>query len=153
MRLMTLPARLLYAVLAAPAAGAGGFYFGVLLFAHLLPKLHGVDHAQPTWTDFMQSAVIGAGAAFAAFFYALTLPGVRLRHREGRVYRMTLAAVLVCVVSVLIASEGIPLIDVFGLMIWLSVTLTFTYIRYGVRDFAQDLEYQRRRRSRRRSAY
>ena len=127
---------MVYALVATPVACVGGFYFGILLFTRVVPFLQGLPRAEVGWAEFVFSLIIAAGCGASAFLYALTLPGRRKRKRKGRPWRMALSALVVLVVSVTAQVEGIPLRYTIGLMIWLSVSLPVTFIRYGVLDQA-----------------
>ncbi len=132
-----LPARILYALGFTPVGCVAGFYVGVYVFTRLIPLLEGISDPAPGWADFVFSLLVGVGAGFSVFFYALTLPRHRLRRRGGRVWRLVWSALLVFVVAVTVQVEGVPLRYTVGLMLWLSLTLTFTFVRYGVLDKAR----------------
>ena len=129
-----LPMRVVYAAVATPVAAIGGFYLGMMALTHGGPMLQGGPAADPGWAEFVLSLVIGAAVGFTAFLYALTLPWRRLRRRRGRPLRIGLAAVVVLLASVIAAAEAVPLGYVVGLMVWMSLVLTFTWVRYGVLD-------------------
>lgn len=127
-----LPARIVYAVVATPLAATGGFYLGIFLFNRLLPGANGDLAPQPGWAEFVLSLMVGAAIAFPVFWWALTLPQLRLRRRAGRVWRTGFSAAIVLVISVMIRAEGMPLRYTVALMVWMAVILTFTFIRYGL---------------------
>lgn len=134
MRATGLPARLLYTMLATPLAGAGGFYFGILLLSRVIPHLHGLPAQETGWVQFVLSVLLGAALGFTAFWWALTLPRLRRRLRVGRGWRISVSALVVLAGSVIPAAEGVPLRYVFGLAVWLALVLMGTFIRYGLRD-------------------
>jgi hypothetical protein len=129
-----LPMRVLYATVATPVAAIGGFYVSVLLLTRGVPALEGAPSGDPGWAEFILSLLVASAVGFTVFCYALTLPWRRLRRRRGRPLRIVVSAMLVLLVSVIAAAEAVPMSYVAGLMIWMSLVLTFTLIRYGVRD-------------------
>jgi len=129
-----LPMRILYAVVATPVASIGGFYAGLLFLTRVLPFVRGLPPTDTGWAEFVLSLLVAVGVGFTAFLLALTLPWRRLRRRRGRPLRIAVSALLVLGVSVIAAAEAVPIKFVAGLMAWMSVMLTFTLIRYGVRD-------------------
>lgn len=129
-----LPARIVYAVVSAPLACAAGFYLGVFVLTRAVPAMEGIPQPEVTWANFVISIFAGFAVGFSVFFYALTLPRLRLRRRGGRAWRMAASAVLVLMASVMAEAEGVSLWYTAALMLWISVTLTFTFIRYGVLD-------------------
>lgn len=137
MRASALPFRVLYALVAAPVASIGGFYAGVLLLPRILPGLHGDAAADAGWGDFVLAVLLAGAIGFTAFLYALTLPWRRLRRRRGRPLRITLSAALVLLVSVSAAAEAVPVGYIAGVTVWMALVLTFTFIRYGIRDGAR----------------
>jgi hypothetical protein len=130
-----LPARIFYAAVALPLAGAGGFYAGVWL----LPKL--ADLLQHPNADGYRifNMAVGAGAVLAltAFLIALTLPWKRRKKRRGRPGRIAVACVLVVVASLGFAGLGHRLIYDLVFAVWLAYTVSFTFVRYGVLDQAR----------------
>ena len=130
-------ARILYAVVAIPAAGAVGFYASLVL----LPKLAGQSWYRFAVLDdqqiFLASIGIGVLLAFPASLLALTMPWRRHRKRRGRVIRAILSAVLVMGVTLSFAAMGHAVGVDLALPAWLAYMLTFTYVRYGVLDRAR----------------
>lgn len=118
-----LPLRVVYALVATPVAAIGGFYAAMFALTRA---------GDPGWGEFVLSVMVAGALGFAAFFFALCLPWRRLRRRQGRVLRIALAAALVLVASVSAAAEAVPTGYVVGLMVWMSIVLTFTWVRYGV---------------------
>ena len=129
-----LPLRILYAAVATPVAAIGGFYAGMLFLTRLQPALQGLPPADPGWSEFIVSVMVAAALGFTAFLLALTLPWWRMRRRRGRRLRIAVSALLVLSVSVIAAAEAVPVALIAGTMAWMSVVLTFTFIRYGLRD-------------------
>jgi hypothetical protein len=133
----SLPARIIYAVAAIPAAGAVGFYASLVL----LPKLAGQSWYRFAPLDdqqiFLASIGVGALLAFPASLLALTMPWRRHRKRRGRVIRAILSAVLVLGVTLSFAQRGHAIAADLALTAWLAYIITFTYVRYGVLDRAR----------------
>lgn len=129
-----LPLRILYAVIATPVASIGGFYAGVVFLTRVLPAVHGLPPVDAGWAEFIVSVMVAVAVGFTVFLLALTLPWRRLRRRRGRALRIVVSALLVLSISVIAAAEAVPVAYIAGLMVWMSVMLTFTLIRYGVRD-------------------
>ena len=130
-------ARILYAAVAIPAAGAVGFYASLVL----LPKVAQIPGYRFAVMDEQQIflAAIGVGAllAFPASLLALTMPWRRHRKRRGRVVRAILSAVLVLGVTLSFAQRGHAIAADLALATWLAYTITFTFVRYGVLDRAR----------------
>ena len=135
-----LPLRIVYTLIATPVASIGGFYLGVLLFTRVVPTLEGIQGGDPGLVEFVLSLVVAGALGFTAFLFALTLPWRRLRRRKGRLLRIVFSAALVLVVSLIGAAESVPLSYIVGLVVWMSVVLTFTVIRYGVLDHSRSGE-------------
>jgi hypothetical protein len=133
----SLLARMFYAVVAIPAAGAVGFYASLVL----LPKLMGQSWYRFAPLDeqqiFLAAIGIGALLAFPASLLALTMPWRRHRKRRGRVLRAILSAVLVLGVTLSFAQRGHAIGVDLALAVWLAYIITFTYVRYGVLDRAR----------------
>ena len=134
MKASALPFRVLYAVVAAPVASIAVFYVAIFLFTRTVLQVEGPEAIDPGWREFVLSLLAAGAAGFTAFLFALTLPWHRLRRRKGRPLRITISAVVVLLISLIAAAEAVPLGYVAGVMVWLSVVLTFTFIRYGVLD-------------------
>jgi undecaprenyl pyrophosphate phosphatase UppP len=137
MRVSSLPARIVYTAVALPVVGAVGFYSCI----HLLPSFT-VSHPQldpdMDGSGIFQIAIcVGAALAFAAALFTLTLPWIRHRKRDGRLWRIALSCVVVVLASLLFADEGFELIYDFLFVAWLTYTLAFTFVRYGVIDQAR----------------
>jgi len=137
MSAVSLPARLAYAMVALPLGGAAGFYSSMAV----LPKLAVVQSQLTSDIDgygvFKASVSVGAAVAFTAALYALTLPWRRHRKRSGRPARTVIAGVLVVVASAGFAAQGHALIYDLVFAGWLTYTMAFTFVRYGVLDQAR----------------
>ena len=133
----SLPARVAYAVAAIPAAGALGFYSGIVLLPQLAQLLHRTATDADDSQIFMNSIGIGVLMALTVSLAVLTLPWRRRRKRRGRPLRIVISAVIVFGVSLSFAQQGHALIFDLSLAVWLAYTLTFTFVRYGVLDQAR----------------
>jgi len=130
MSAVSLPARIVYAAVALPAGGAAGFYCCMWLAPALDPSLDGL------WI-FNVATFVGAVVGFTAFLFALTLPWSRHRKRRGRPWRIGIACLLVVVASAGFATEGHKLVSDLVFAAWLTYTLAYTFVRYGVLDQAR----------------
>jgi uncharacterized membrane protein YfcA len=134
MRSTSLAARIAYAVVAVPAAGAVGFYCGIVL----LPELARLPGDISLRMDGSQtfSAAIGVGAllAFTVSLLALTMPWRRRRKRRGRPMRAIISTVIVFVAAMIFTQRGHALILDLALVLWMAYVLTYTFVRYGVLD-------------------
>ncbi len=130
----SLLARIIYTAVALPLAGAAGFYSCI----HLLPGLT-ANHPQidPNMDGsgiFRIAICVGAALAFAATLFTLTLPWIRHRKRGGRPWRIAFSCLVVVLASLLFADQGFKLIYDLLFAAWLTYTLAFTFVRYGVID-------------------
>lgn len=130
MSAVSLPARIIYAVLAFAAGATAGFYTSVWLFPAVDPSLDGI------WI-FNVSLFVGAVVGFTAFLFGLTLPWSRHRKRRGRAWRIGLTCVVVVVASAGFAAEGHRVVSDLVFAAWLTYTLAYTFVRYGVLDQAR----------------
>ena len=79
---------------------------------------------------------IGAAAAiaFSLSLYELTQPGIRPRKRRGRRLRMTSSGVFVVASSLVFNGLGLGWLWDILFAAWLTYTVAYTFIRYGVMD-------------------
>jgi hypothetical protein len=134
MKATGLPARIVYAAVALPAAGAAGFYATAFLLPKLGPGL-GLELPAPESEDLFRLALsVGAILAAPAFLCALTLPWRRRRHRGGRRWRLAISAVIVVAASVAFSGLGHSLLYDLAFAAWLAYMLALTYVRYGLVD-------------------
>ena len=134
MNAVSLPARIGYAVVAAPLGWAAGFY----LCMRFLPEF-ATSHAQidPNLDGsriFRIALCAGAAIALTASLFALTLPWIRHRKKPGRPWRIGLSCVVVVAGSIFFADLGFRLIYDLLFAAWLTYLLAFTVVRYGVMD-------------------
>jgi hypothetical protein len=132
MKAMGLGGRIVYALVVAALAGAGGFYGCMLLFRMMWVQLEypAADGAG----GFSFAIGLGALLAFTGSLIALTQPGRRRRKRRGRLARAIVSSVIVLLGSIVFAAEGHAVVLDLALPVWLAYTLTFTFVRYGVLD-------------------
>ncbi|MGD0798009.1 MAG: hypothetical protein ABR910_09820 [Acidobacteriaceae bacterium] len=129
-----LPARIAYAIAAVPAAGAAGFYAGVVLLPQLARLPGDLNFRMDGRQTFAACIAIGMLLAFTASLLALTLPWRRHRKRRGRPMRAIISTVIVFVAALIFTQQGHALLLDLALVLWLAYALTYTFVRYGVLD-------------------
>lgn len=130
MNAVGLPARIGYAGAALAAAGAAGFYASIWL----LPKFASQAAEDDDGYGLFRAALgIALGVGITAAMVGLTLPWKR-RKRRGRGRRITVAAVIVVLLSVAFASQQHKIVYDLLFAAWLAYVLAFTYVRHGVLD-------------------
>jgi hypothetical protein len=137
MNVASLPARIIYAVIALPAGGAVGFYSSMALLPKLAAIFPQLDPGVEGFGIFKMALGVGAALAFTLFLLALTLPWRRHRRRRGRAGRIAVSCVLVVVASAGLAGEGYSTVYDLAFATWLAYTMAFTFVRYGVIDQAR----------------
>lgn len=147
MNAASLPARIVYAVVALPLGGAAGFYAVMLLpkLATIYPKLDTniaaylpkLDPGGDGYGIFKIALWVGGVVAFTACLTALTLPWERRRKRRGRALRIALSCVAVVVASAGFADMVHTLIYDLLFAVWLAYVMAYTFVRYGVLDQAR----------------
>lgn len=134
MKATGLAARIIYAVLAIPAALTAGFCATAWLLPRVAPAL-GIASPPPQSEELFRLALsVGAILVVPAFFCALTLPWRRRRQRSGRNWRLAMSAVIVVAASLAFAGLGHTLRYDLLFAVWLAYTLTLTFVRYGLVD-------------------
>jgi hypothetical protein len=133
----SLPARIAYTVVALPLGGAAGFYACMLALPEFTASHPHIDPHGDGSGIFKIAICVGAAVAFSAGLFALTLPWIRHRKRPGRAWRIGLSCALVVLASVAIADEGFGLVVDLVIAGWLTYTMAFTFVRYGVIDQAR----------------
>jgi hypothetical protein len=137
MTAVSLPARIAYAAVALPLAGAAGFYSAILLLTKYALRLPAALQDEEGAGIFILSLALGAVLAFTASLFALTLPWKRLRKRRGRMGRIVLSLVFMLVVTLGFAGLGYgPMYDL-AFCAWLTYTVSFTFVRYGILDHSR----------------
>jgi len=129
-----LPARIVYAVAAVPLGAAAGFYTSMEVLPHFAEGHPGLDPARDGSGIFHAALFAGLASALTLGLLALTLPWIRHRKRRGRGWRVAVSGVAVLVLSVVFADEGYGLVSDLVFVAWLTYTLAFTFVRYGVID-------------------
>jgi hypothetical protein len=137
MNVRSLPARIVYTVIALPLAGAAGFYSCMRLLPEFTVNHPQIDPNMDGSGIFKIAICVGGALAFAASLFVLTLPWIRHRKRGGRPWRIGLSCVVVVLASLLFADQGFNLIYDFVFAAWLTYILAFTFVRYGVIDQAR----------------
>lgn len=132
-----LPARIMYATGALPAGAAAGFYVCMFLLPRLLASLPDADPGVDGRGIFNMALGVGAVVAFTATLFALTLPSLRHRKRHGRRWRILVSLILILSVSAWFSDMGHRLSTDLLFAVWLSYTVAFTFVRYGVLDQAR----------------
>jgi hypothetical protein len=134
MKATGLTARIIYAILAVPAALTVGFCATAWLLPKVAPIL-GIASPPPQSEDLFRLALsVGAILVVPAFFCALTLPWRRRRQRSGRNWRLAVSAIIVVAASLAFAGMGHSLRYDLLFAVWLAYTLALTFVRYGVVD-------------------
>lgn len=130
----SLPARIIYAAVTLPLAGAAGFYASLWLIPKVALHFQGADADLDGYRIFSIALWVGAGLAWTASLVALTLPWKRRRRRVGRTRRIALAAVFVVLTSMAFAAESDALLYDLAFASWLGYVMAYTFVRYGVAD-------------------
>lgn len=141
MNAVSLPARIIYTVIALPLGAEVGFRSCMRLLPEFAVDHPGIAPGMDDSGAFKVAICVGVAIAFSAALWTLTLPWIRHRKRTGRPWRIGLSGAVVVVASVVFADQGFKLIYDLLFAAWLTYMLTFTFVRYGVIDEA------RRRRS------
>src|ERR1017187_499159 len=110
MSLASLPARIVYALIAVPVGGGAGFYSCMLLSPKLALYFPRLDGGPEGFGVFKIALGVGAALAFTLALLALTLPWTRHRKRRGRTWRITASCIVVVVASAGLSVEGYSLI-------------------------------------------
>jgi len=134
MTAVSLPARIVYAVLAFPLGAAAGFYLSTPLFIKLAPLFHDPYPSMEGFGVFVMALGVGAASGLTVFLVALTLPWKRRRKRRGRAGRAIFAALFILLASLFLADQGNALIYDLAIATWLALAMSFTFVRYGVLD-------------------
>ncbi len=134
MNAVSLPARIVYASAALPLGGAAGFYSCMRFLPEFATDHPQLDRGMEGLGIFKIALIVGATIAFTACLFALTLPWSRRRKRRGRAGRIGLSGVVVMLASIFFADQGFGLVYDFAFVIWLTYTVTFTFVRYGLLD-------------------
>ncbi len=129
-----LPARIAYAVGAFPVAAGSCFYLTAPLFLKYVLPYDTLEPGMDGYRAFVLALATGLALGFTAFLFALTLPRIRSRTRRGRPLRAGLSAAFVLVATLTVASQTHAVMYDLGMAVWLALTLTVTFVRYGVAD-------------------
>jgi hypothetical protein len=150
-----LPARVAYAAGSLVLGGVVVFYGSMQVLPHLTKMFPGLDPDMDGYRVFKIAICLAVMIAFSLCLYELTLPGTRPRKRRGRRLRLTVTSV--CVVLSTLAFNGLGLGWTCDILfaVWLTYTVAYTFVRYGVLDDTKPpsstLEAYQERRSRSRS--
>jgi hypothetical protein len=134
MRGTSLPARIAYVLVALPLGAAAGFYASMQLLPQFTASHPKLDPAMDGGGIFRLALFVGAAVALTASLFALTLPWIRHRKRRGRGWRVGIAGALVMLLSVGFADQGYGLVADLAFVAWLTYSMAFTVVRYGVVD-------------------
>ena len=137
MNAASLSTRIAYAGVAMPLGWAVGFYSCMRFLPGFTASHTQLDPGMDGSGIFKIAVVVGAAVAFTASLFALTLPWSRRRKRRGRAGRIGLSGVAVMLGSILFADQGFGLIYDLAFVAWLTYTITFTFVRYGLLDQAK----------------
>jgi len=130
----SLPARIVYLVVALPLGTAAGFYSSMQVLPQFTASYPKLDPAMDGSGIFRLALFVGAVVAFSAGMFALTLPWIRHRKRRGRGWRVGVSGALVVLLSVAFADQGYGVMIDLAFVAWLTYTVAFTVVRYGVVD-------------------
>jgi uncharacterized membrane protein YfcA len=133
----SLPARIFYTVVAVPLGGAAGFNSIMFLLPKLVARYPKLETGMSGQEMYNLAVGVGAGVAFTVALFALTLPWIRHRKRNGRGWRVGLSCVLVVILSAGFAAEVHRLIPDLLFAAWLAYTMAYTFVRYGAIDDAR----------------
>jgi hypothetical protein len=136
MKAVSLPARIVYTAVASPLAAAIGFYSCMYLLPDFTAAHPQIDSNLDGSGIFNIAVTVATSLAFTVALFTLTLPWIRHRNRTGRPWRMALSCVVVVLASLLFADQGFKLIYDLAFAAWLTYTLAYTFVRYGVVDQA-----------------
>lgn len=127
-----LQARIGYAVAAFAVAGVVGFYVSAWLLHQyaLTPQ----SSEGEMYVVFKTAIALGVLVGISAGLVGLTLPWLRPKRRSGRKQRTVVAGVAVLLAVLVFASTGHPLFYDLAAALWLAYVVSFTYVRYGIRD-------------------
>jgi len=132
-----LPARIVYAATALPLGAAAGFYSCMRFLPEFTANHPQLDREMDGSRIFKIALAVGMTIAFTACLFALTLPWSRRRKRRGRAWRIGFSGIVVMLASILFADQGLGLIYDLAFVVWLTYTVTFTFVRYGLLDQAK----------------
>lgn len=138
MKATGLLARAIYTALALLLFGAGTFYACMQVLPQFADSYPRLDPAGDGAVIFKISICAAVGVAFSTGLVALTLPWLRHRRRSGRGLRIAVSAVAVVLCSAAFAAEGYGLVVDLLFVGWLTYTLAFTFVRYGILDRARN---------------
>jgi len=130
----SLPTRIVYLVVALPLGAAAGFYSSMQVLPQFTASYPKLDPAMDGSGIFRLALFAGTVVAFTAGMFALTLPWIRHRKRRGRGWRVGVSGALVVLLSVAFAAQGYGLVVDLAFVAWLTYTVAFTVVRYGVVD-------------------
>jgi hypothetical protein len=131
---VSLPARVVYTVIAVPLTGAAAFYSCMGILPEFTVSFPQLDPGGSGYGIFKIAVCVGVGVALTAALLTLTLPWIRHRERRGRRVRMAFSAVLVVAAAVVFADQGFRLIYDLAFAAWLTYVMAYTFVRYGLID-------------------
>jgi hypothetical protein len=137
MSVVSLPARIGYTAVAMPIGAVAGFYSCMRLLPEYTAIYPQIDPGRDGSGIFRIAICAGAVIAFTASLLALTMPWLRHRKRRGRPSRIVISCVVVSLASIQFADQGFKLVYDLVFAAWLTYTLAFTFVRYGVVDRAR----------------
>ena len=127
-----LQARIGYAVAGFAVAGVIGFYVSAWLLHRY--ALTPTSSEGEMYVAFETAIALGALVGISAALVGLTLPWLRHKRRSGRKQRTVVAGAAVLLAALMFASTGHPLLYDLAFAVWLAYVVSFTYVRYGIRD-------------------
>jgi hypothetical protein len=129
-----LPVRIAYAAAAFTLSGTVVFFYcmrGLPELVRIFPEL---DPDMDGYLIFKIAICAAVTFAFSLSLYELTQPGARSRKRRGRRLRLVLASVAVVLSSLGFNGLGLGWTCDLLFAAWLTYTVAYTFVRYGVMD-------------------
>jgi hypothetical protein len=134
MKVAGLGIRIAYAATAFLLSGAVVFFYAMRVLpeiARLYPEL---DPLGDGYLFFQIAICSSLAVAFSFLLYELTQPGARHRRRKGRRWRLAWAALAIVASSLAFAGMGWSWMLDLLFVAWLTYTVAYTFVRYGVLD-------------------
>jgi hypothetical protein len=132
-----LTVRITYAAAAFALSGTVMFFYCMWVLPELVRIFPELDPDMDGYLIFKIAICAAATFAFSLFLYELTQPGARPRKRRGRRLRLTLASVAVVASSLGFSGMGLGWACDILFAAWLTYTVAYTIVRYGVLDEAK----------------
>jgi hypothetical protein len=129
-----LPVRIAYAAVAFALSGTVMFFYCMRVLPELVRVFPELDPEMDGYLIFKIAISAAMTSAVSLSLYELTQPGARPRKRRGRRLRLALASVIVLMSSLGFSGLGLGWSFDILFVAWLTYTVAYTFIRYGVMD-------------------